>query len=117
MTKAIATRQAQAGDQEFEKFRCLKVRVRAVAGDGQLGVDGEHSAKFGARLVEPVEMDIGGDFGPHRCDQTRLLVQSRVGPIDRLFEASRREMTETNNMSAEKGIPIERAQTGSHYRT
>jgi len=45
--------QAQAGDEEFVNFRCLIVSVLAIPGDGQLRVDGEHSAKFGARLVEP----------------------------------------------------------------
>src|SRR6516162_571783 len=45
--------QAQAGDVEFENFRCHKVSVFAKAGDRQLGVDGEHSAEFGACVVKP----------------------------------------------------------------
>ena len=80
--------QAQAGDYEFVNFRCLKVSVLAIAGDGQLGVDAERSAKFGACRVEPAEMGIGDDFDPHRCDHTRSVVQGAVGPFDRLFEAS-----------------------------
>jgi len=52
---------AQAGDEEFEDFWCRKRSVLAIAGDGQLGVDGEHSAKFGARLVEPADrLSCGG---------------------------------------------------------
>ena len=58
--------QAQAGDVEFEKFRCRKVSVLAKAGNGQLGVDGKQSTKFGACLVEPAEMRQRGDFDPHR---------------------------------------------------
>ena len=46
------------------------------------------------RLVEPVEMGIGGDFDPHRRDIARLVVQGAVGPFDREFEASRGEMSE-----------------------
>jgi hypothetical protein len=93
---------AQAGDEEFENFWCRKVSVLAIAGDGQLGVDGEHS--------EPAEMGIGGNFGPHRCDHARLLVQGTVGPFDCLFEAPRREMSERNIKGVEKGIRIERTQ-------
>ena len=73
------------------------------AGDGQLWVDGEHSAKFGPRLVEPAEIGIGGDFGPHRCDHARLLVQGTVGPFDRLFEASRGEMGGSDIKGVKKG--------------
>ena len=58
--------QAQAGDVEFENFRCHKVSVRAIAGDGQLGVEGEYSTEFGARLVEMAEMRQRDDFDPHR---------------------------------------------------
>jgi len=55
---------AQAGDEEFEDFWCRKRSVLAIAGDGQLGVDGEHSAKFGARLVEPADrLSCGGTDG------------------------------------------------------
>ena len=58
--------EAQAGDVEFENFWCRIVSVLAKAGDGQLGVDGKRSTKFGARRVEPAEMGIGDDFEPHR---------------------------------------------------
>ena len=47
--------QAQAGDEEFENFRCRKVSALAQVGDGQFGVDGKHSAKFGARLIDMAE--------------------------------------------------------------
>src|SRR6516164_4365302 len=67
--------QAQAGDVDFENFRCHMVSVLAKAGDGQFGVDGKHSTEFGACLVEPAEMGIGGNFDPHRRDQARLVVQ------------------------------------------
>ena len=66
--------QAQAGGVEFENLWCRKVKVLAKAGDRQLGVDGKHSTEFGACLVEPTEMSIGGDFDPHLCDQVRLVV-------------------------------------------
>src|SRR5215469_15859673 len=82
--------QAQAGDHEFEQFRCLmRASVLAIAGDGQLGVDGKQSTKFGACLVEMAEMSVSGDFDQHRSGQARLVVQSAVGPFDRLFEAPR----------------------------
>ena len=42
------------------------VSVLAIAGDGQLGIDGKHSTKFGACLVEMPEMGIGDDFNPYR---------------------------------------------------
>ena len=87
--------------QEFENFRCHKMKVFAKAGDGQLGVDGKHSTKFGARLVETAEMGIGGDFDPHRWDQARLVVQGAIGPFDRLFEASRGEMSDSDISGAE----------------
>src|SRR5215472_14446309 len=58
--------EAQAGDLEFENFRCRKVSVPAKdLGDGQLGIDGKHATEFGACLVEMAEMSIGGDFDPH----------------------------------------------------
>ena len=75
--------QAQAGDVEFENFRCHIVNQVAKSGDGQLGVDGKHSTEFGACLVKASEMGIGGDFDPHRCDGPRLVVQGAVGPFDR----------------------------------
>ena len=50
--------EAQAGDEEFENFRCHKVSVLAIAGDGQVGVDGKQSTEFGACFVEPAEMSI-----------------------------------------------------------
>ena len=56
-------------------------------------------------------MGIGGDFDPHRCDRARLVVQGAVGPFDRLFEASRDEMSGSGINGVEKGIRIERAQT------
>jgi hypothetical protein len=73
---------------EFENLRCQKVSEGAITGDGQLGVDGKHSTKLGACLVEMAEMGIGGNFDPYRGDQARLVVQGAVGPFDRLFEAS-----------------------------
>ena len=39
-------------------------------------------------------MSIGDDLEPHRRDIARLVVQGAVGPFDRLFEASRREMSQ-----------------------
>src|SRR5215468_8681257 len=60
--------QAQAGDIEFEKFRCHIVSQVAKSGDGQLRVDGKHATEFGACLVKAAEMGIGGNFDPHRCD-------------------------------------------------
>jgi len=48
-------------------------------------------------------MGISGDFGPHRCDHARLLVQRTVGPFDRLFEASRGEMGGSNIKGVKKG--------------
>jgi len=91
------------------------VRERAEAGDGQVGVDGEHSTEFGARRVEMAEMGIGGDFDPHRCDTARLVVQGAVGPFDRLFEASRGEMSESDMNCVGKGQRIERAQTARPF--
>ena len=44
--------QAQAGDIEFENFRCQIVSQVAKSGDGQLGVDGKHATEFGACLVK-----------------------------------------------------------------
>jgi len=84
------------------------VSVGAKPGDRQAGIDRQRPAEFGASLVEPAEMSIGGDLDPHRCDQARLVVQGAVGPFDRLFETSRREMSESDNIDAEKGIQIER---------
>ena len=74
--------------------------VLALAGDGELGVDGKHSTKFGACLGEPTEMGMGGDFEPHRQDQARLVVQGTVGPFDRLFETSRDEMDDPTEQRA-----------------
>lgn len=59
------------------------VSVRAQAGDGQLGVDGKHPIKFTARRIGPAEMGQRDDFGPHRYDQSRLVMQRTVGPFDR----------------------------------
>jgi hypothetical protein len=39
--------QAKAGDKEFQNLWYRKVKVLAQAGDGQLGVDGKQSTKFG----------------------------------------------------------------------
>ena len=104
--------QAQASNEEFMNFRCLKVkRTPAKAGDGLLRVDGKHSIEFGACLVKPAEMRQRGDFDPHRCDQARLVVQGAVGPLDRLFEASRDEMSEREIAGGKKAIRIEWAQT------
>ena len=80
--------QAQAGDVEFENFRCRKVSERAKAGDGQLGVDRKNSTEFGACLVEMAKMRQRDDFGPHSVDQARPVVQGAVGPFDHLFETS-----------------------------
>src|SRR6516165_119426 len=107
--------EAQAGDEEFQNFRGRKVSVLAKAGDGQLWVDGKHATKFAARLLEPTEMSIGGDFDPHLCDQARLVVQGAVGPFDRLLEASRGEMSESDSSGVEKAIRIERAQTACPF--
>src|SRR6516164_6530008 len=85
--------EAQAGDVEFEKVRCQIVSHVAKSGDGQLGVDGKHSTKLGACLVEMAEMGIGGDFDPDGWDHARLAVQGVVSPFDRLFEAPRGEMS------------------------
>ena len=65
-------------------------------GNGRPGCDVKRSTEFGACLVEMAEMSIGDDFEQHRCDDARLLVQGAVGPFDRLFEASRVEMSECN---------------------
>ena len=92
----------QAGDEEFENFRCHKVSVRAKAGDGKLGVDGKHATEFGACRVEPAEMRKRDDFDPHRCDRARLVVQGAVGPFDRLFEAPRGEMSDSGTIGAGK---------------
>ena len=74
--------QAQAGDEEFENFRCQKVSVPAKEiGDGQLGVDGKHPAEFGACLVQPAEMRQGDGFDPHRWGQPRLVVQGAGPPF------------------------------------
>jgi hypothetical protein len=78
----------------------------AKAGDGQLGVDGKHSTEFGACLVEPTEMGIGGDLDPHRSDRARLVVQGAVGPFDRLFEAPRGEMSDSHINGVTKGQRI-----------
>jgi len=85
------------------------VSVLAIVGDGRLGVDGKHSTEFGACLVEPAEMRQAGNFDPQRSDQARLVVQGAVGPLDRLFEAPRGEMSDSNKKGV-KGIRIERAQ-------
>jgi hypothetical protein len=98
--------EAQTGDVEFENFRGHKVSVRTKAGDGQLGVDGEHSTEFGARHVEMAEMRQRDDFDPHRCDDARLVVQGAVGPFDRLFEASRDEMSGSDSSGVEKAMRI-----------
>src|SRR6516225_11051794 len=99
--------EAQAGDIEFEKFRCQIVSHVAKSGDGQLGVVGKHSTEFGACLVTAADMGIGGDLDPHRCERARLVVQGAVRPFDRLFEASRGEMSGRNIRGVEKGIRIE----------
>ncbi|HJU18276.1 MAG TPA: hypothetical protein VJ770_17625 [Stellaceae bacterium] len=39
------------------------------------------------------QVGINGDPGPDRGEEARLIVQSAVGPFDRLFEASRDEMS------------------------
>ena len=58
---------------------------------------------------------IGDDFDPHRCDDARLVVQGAVGPFDRLFEAPRGEMSESDINGVAKGIRIERAQTARPF--
>ena len=73
--------QAQAGDEEFENFRCHKVSVPTIAGDGKLGVDGKHATEFGACRVEPAEMRQGDGFDPHRWGQPRLVVQGAGPPF------------------------------------
>ena len=55
-------------------------------------------------------MSIGGDFDPHRWDRAGLVVQGAVGPFDRLFEAPRGEMSDSDDNGADKGI-LERTQT------
>ena len=108
--------QALAGDIEFENFRCIKVTERAKAGDGQLGVDGKHATEFGACLVEPAEMRQRDDFGPHSHDRAGLVMQGAVGPFDRLFEAPRDEMSDSDISGVAKGgMPIERAQTARPF--
>src|SRR5205814_7191312 len=107
--------EAQAGDVEFENFRCPYRGQVAKAGNGQLGVDGKHSTKFGACLVKAAEMGIGGDLNPHRWDRARLVVQGAVGPFDRLFEASRGEMSDSDITGVVKGQRIERAQTARPF--
>ena len=94
--------QSQAGDVEFENFRGRKVSVLAIPGDGQLGEDCKHSRKLGAGLIEPAEMRQRGDFDPHRGNHARLVVQGAVGPFDRLFEASRGEMSDSDITRVEK---------------
>src|SRR5262245_13194846 len=64
--------QAQASDEEFENLRCRKLSALAQGGDGQFGVDGKRSAKFGARLIDMAEMRQRDDFDPHHCDHARL---------------------------------------------
>ena len=94
--------QAQAGDVEFENFRCRKVSVLAKPGDGQLWVDRQHPGKFGTCLVEPAEMRERYDFDSHRRDMARLVVQGAVGPFDRLFEAPRGEMSDSDIRGGKK---------------
>ena len=81
----------------------------AKAGDGQFGLDGKRSTEFGARRVEPAEMRQRDDFGPHSRDRARLVMQGAVGPFDRLFEAPRDEMSDSDINGVAKGMPIERA--------
>ena len=107
--------EAQAGDEEFANFRCQKVRALAKAGDGQLGVDGKHAAKFGAHLIDMAEMRQRDDFGPHSHDRARLLMQGAVDPFDRLFEAPRDEMSDSDINGVARGMPIERAQTARPF--
>ena len=94
--------QSQAGDVDFENFRGRKVSVLSIPGDGQLGEDCKHSRKLGAGLIEPAEMRQRGDFDPHRGNHARLVVQGAVGPFDRLFEASRGEMSDSDITRVEK---------------
>ena len=55
------------------------------------------------------------DLDPHRSDHSRLVVQGPVGPFDRLFEASRGEMSGSDISGVEKGKWIERAQTARPF--
>ena len=59
--------QTQAGDVEFENFRCQKLTVLAKAGDGELGVDGKHSTEFGSRCAIPTPAS-GGCSRPKQTD-------------------------------------------------
>jgi len=87
----------------------------AIAGDGQLGVDGKQSTEFGVRRVEPAEMRQRDDFGPHSHDRARLFMQGAVDPFDRLFEAPRYEMSDSDINGVARGMPIERAQTARPF--
>src|SRR6516162_496440 len=100
---------------EFENFRCHMMSLLAKAGDGQFGLDGKRSTEFGARRVEPAEMRQRDDFGPHSRDRARLVMQGAVGPFDRLFEAPRDEMSDSDISGVAKGMPIERAQTARPF--
>src|SRR5215468_4642767 len=87
----------------------------AKAGDAQLGVDGKQSTEFSVRRVEPAEMRQRDDFGPHSHDRARLLVQNAVDPFDRLFEAPRDEMSDSDINGVARGKPSERAQTARPF--
>ena len=60
-------------------------------------------------------MSIGGDLDPHRSDRARLVVQGAVGPFDRLFEASRGEMSDADISGVTKGQRIKWAQTACPF--
>ena len=89
--------------------------VFTVAGDGQLGINGKHATKLAARRVEPAEMRQRDDFGPHSHDRARLFMQGAVDPFDRLFEAPRYEMSDSDINGVARGMPIERAQTARPF--
>jgi len=56
-------------------------------------------------------MSIGDGFDPHRRNQARLVVQGAVGPFDRLFEAPRGEVSDSDIKGGDVGQRIEWAQT------
>ena len=60
---------------------------------GQSGVDRKHLSEGSASLIETPEMGTASCLNPESGGKARLVMQSTVGPFDRLFEALRGKMS------------------------
>lgn len=93
-SRLAATTSMNSGAAERTEF--------AKAGDRRCRVDRQQPGEFGARLGQAPEVRIGRDFASARGIIPRLVVQSAIGSLDRLFEASREEMNDAGTTAKKK---------------